>query len=105
VPLLPLPEVVIRATREAPYTLDGRLITVVGRGYSGRLPRGDLAAGGGTVVPQPHFRAEHSEQRPKISIVWLTSENPFSRATSAAHTSTLAPCTSTVAPHCRHTRW
>lgn len=57
------------------------------------------------TMVQRHFLAEHSAQTPKISIVWLASENPFSRATSAAHASTLVPCTSTVAPHCRHTRW
>ena len=44
-------------------------------------------------------------QTPKISMVWLTSEKPCSRATSAAHVSTWPPCTSTVQPHTRHTRW
>ena len=40
--------------------------------YSARVtpPRG---------MNQSHFRAEHSEQSPKISIVWLMSENPFPR--------------------------
>ena len=40
--------------------------------------------------------ARSPPQMPKISMVWLTSEKPCSRATSAAHVSTWPPCTSTV---------
>ena len=46
----------------------------------------------------------HAPQMPKISMVWLTSEKPCSRATSAAHASTSPPWTSTVEPHARQTR-
>ena len=46
-----------------------------------------------------------SAQVPKISMVWLTSENPCSAATSAAHASTSWSPTSTVDPQPRHTRW
>ena len=46
-----------------------------------------------------------SEQVPKISMVWLTSENPCLVATSAAHASTSWSPTSMVEPQLRHTRW
>ena len=46
-----------------------------------------------------------SAQVPKISMVWLTSENPCLAATSAAHASTSWSPTSMVEPQLRHTRW
>ena len=51
------------------------------------------------------YLATQSPQMPKISMVWLTSEKPCSRATSAAHASTSPPWISTVEPQARQTRW